>query len=44
MSSTKKNKNDKRKDSMSSEQIKSHEPTVEKRDSDIDIVEGGYWH
>jgi len=32
------------KDPLSSEQIKSHEPTVEKKDSDIDIVEGGYWH
>jgi hypothetical protein len=41
---SKENKNYKRKDSLSSEQIKSHVPTVVKRDSDTDIVEGGYWH
>jgi hypothetical protein len=41
---SKENKNYKRKDSLPSEQIKSHEPTVVKRDSDTDIVEGGYWH
>ena len=47
MNSKKENKNYKRKDHMSSEQIKSHESheTMEvKRDSDTDIVEGGYWH
>ena len=44
MNSKKENKNYKRKDSMSSEQIKSHETMEVKRDSDTDIVEGGYWH
>jgi hypothetical protein len=44
MTSTKENKKYKGKDPMSSEQIKSHEPTAVKRDSDTDIVEGGYWH
>jgi hypothetical protein len=44
MTSKKEDKNYKRKDPMSSEQIKSHEPTLVKRDSDTDIVEGGYWH
>jgi hypothetical protein len=41
---SKENKKYKRKDSLPSEQIKSREPTVVKRDSDTDIVEGGYWH
>ncbi|MGE0243438.1 MAG: hypothetical protein AB7P56_05875 [Nitrososphaeraceae archaeon] len=40
---SKENKKYKRKDPMSSEQIKS-QTTVLKRDSDTDIVEGGYWH
>jgi|GEM_PF-5921244 len=44
MTSTKENKKYKSKDPMSPEQIKSHEPTAVKRDSDTDIVEGGYWH
>ncbi len=45
MNSKKENKNYKRKDPMSSqEQIKSHETMEIKRDSDTDIVEGGYWH
>ena len=41
---SKDNKNYKRKDPKPSEQIKSHETTVVKRDSDTDILEGGYWH
>ena len=47
MNSKKKTKIIKEKYPMSSEQIKSHESheTMEvKRDSDTDIVEGGYWH
>jgi hypothetical protein len=44
MASKKEDKNNKRKDPMSSEQIKSHETMESKRDSDTDIVEGGYWH
>ncbi len=43
-SSEKKNKNYQGKDPMSPEQIKSHETMEVKRDSDTDIVEGGYWH
>jgi len=42
MKSTKENKKYKDKDPMSPEQIKSHEPTAVKRDSDTGIVEGGY--
>ena len=41
---SKENKKYKRKNSLPSEQIKSHETTIVKRDSDNDIVEGGYWH
>jgi len=44
MNSKKEDKNYKRKDPMSSEQINSHETMEVKRDSDTDIVEGGYWH
>jgi hypothetical protein len=44
MNSKKENKNYKRKDPMSSEHIKSYETMEVKRDSDTDIVEGGYWH
>jgi len=43
-SSEKRNKKYQGKDPMSPEQINSHEPTAVKRDSDTDIVEGGYWH
>ena len=40
----KENKNYKGKDPVSSEKITSHESTAVHRDSDTDIVEGGYWH
>jgi hypothetical protein len=44
MTSEKENKNHKGKDPLSPEKITSHESSAVKRDSDADIVEGGYWH
>ena len=44
MRSKKEYKKDKGKDPESPEKNKSHESTAVTRNSDTDIVEGGYWH